>query len=85
MHLVFHHFSQAPELATVVAKLLIRKGANLHAKNKAELGLLHCAVQMGNVQALKFAITHNKNLAKSKGRRGMVRDEDKFDFNSKGG
>ena len=44
MHLVFHHFAQAPDLATVVAKLLIRRGANLHAKNKAELGVLHCAV-----------------------------------------
>ena len=43
MHLVFHHFGQAPELATVVAKLLIRRGADLHARNKAELGVLHCA------------------------------------------
>ena len=29
MHLVFHNFQQEPELATVVAKLLIRKGADL--------------------------------------------------------
>ena len=29
MHLIFHNFHTEPELATVVAKLLIKKGADL--------------------------------------------------------
>lgn len=44
LHLVFMNFNQNPELATLVAKILIKKGANLRAKNKNELGLLHAAV-----------------------------------------
>ena len=41
MHLVFNNFSNDEDLAAVVGKLLIRNGANLNAKNKADLGLLH--------------------------------------------
>jgi hypothetical protein len=44
MHLVFMNFNQDPEIAALVAKILIKKGANLRAKNKNELGLLHVAV-----------------------------------------
>ena len=61
MHLVFNNFSNDEDLAAVVGKLLIRNGANLNAKNKADLGLLHQAVQHGNVSAIKFAIDHNKS------------------------
>ena len=33
LHLVFLNFSKAPEMATVLAKLLIRSGADLHCRN----------------------------------------------------
>ena len=69
MHLVFHNFQNDEELATTVAKQLIKKGANLNAKNKADLGLLHQAVQQGNLSAVKFAIEHNRSLNYSSVRR----------------
>jgi ankyrin repeat protein len=62
MHLLFINFSQDPELAAQVAKILIKKGANLRAKNKNELGLLHAAVNNGTIKALEFARDHNRML-----------------------
>jgi ankyrin repeat protein len=44
LHLVFINFNANPELATLVAKMLIKKGANLKAKNNSLLGLLHVSV-----------------------------------------
>ena len=86
MHLVFNNFSNDEELASVVGKLLIRNGANLNAKNKSDLGLLHQAVQHGNVTAVKFAIEHNRWLKYSGTTRTKNKHEtQKFDFCAKGG
>ena len=44
LHLVFLNFSKDPEMGTVLARLLIRSGADLKSKNQHGLGLLHLAV-----------------------------------------
>ena len=49
MHLIFHNFHQEPELATVIAKLLINKGADLQVKNRNGLTVLSCAITSGNI------------------------------------
>lgn len=60
MHLVFINFNQDPELAAQVARILIKKGANLRCRNKNELGLLHVAAQSNSIKALEFAQDHNR-------------------------
>ena len=73
-------------MATLLARVLIRAGADLHAKNLVELGVLHLAVQSNNMLALKFAVTHNQQIrAKRKARnptKGLsVEKTDLFDLN----
>ena len=83
MHLVFHNFQVDEEMATIVAKLLIKKGANLNARNKADLGLLHQAVQQGNLPAVKFAIEHNRSIAYRSSKKFMSKHElQRFDFSA---
>lgn len=79
-------------MALVLAKLLIKKGADLHARNHLELGHLHLAVQTNNVSALQFAVAHNKMVRqkrlKSRRTLSLVNDEpdsELFDFDVRGG
>ena len=44
LHLVFINFSKGAEQAAILAKILISKGADLNAKNKSKLTVLHLAV-----------------------------------------
>jgi ankyrin repeat protein len=80
------NFNQDPEMAVLVAKILIKKGANLRAKNKNELGLLHVAVQAGTLKALKFAVDHNEHSRRRHRRPGLQpSDESLFHFNMQAG
>ena len=79
-------------MATLLAKLMIKKGADLHCRNQHDVGLLHLAVQTNNMLAFKFALAHNKQVrAKRKSKpmqRGLMRDGPDpalFDFNGRGG
>ena len=85
MHIVLHNFQNDEELAQNVAKLLIKKGANLNARNKADLGLLHQAVQQGNIQAVKFAIDHNRAVIRGSHKTRSKHEQQLFDFSAKGG
>lgn len=88
LHLVFLNFQKSPEMATVLAKLLIKRGADLHCRNQHELGLLHLVVQTNNMLALKFALTHNRTVRLKMASRVNKKDKDVaklFDFNGSGG
>lgn len=88
------NFNHNPEMATLVAKILIKKGANLAALNKNELGLLHVAIQAGTTKALKFALEHNQQYRRKHKKRLSVlqqstdsesNDSGLFQFNAKAG
>lgn len=81
LHLVMRFFNTDSESSSKIAKSLIRRGANLKALNNNQLTPLHVALYYAQNEAIKFALSHNRQLRRSSSRAALPM----FDFREQEG
>lgn len=59
MHYLMGHFGYETIQASLIAKILIKKGIEVNALNKSEFSPLHVAIKSFQNKSLKFALEYN--------------------------
>lgn len=87
LHLLFMNFNSRPEITKQITKALIKRGININAKNKSNMTPLHLACHNNQIEAVLYALEHNKMIYQYRQYNNIFMETDLnlFNFNEKGG